>query len=136
MIRRHKRHKIDRYEKAYNSDGGTDIIMDKDVVFPPGEMTVVELTVPVNPPSGHLAIICPRSSYALQGIFIANCPIDAHYTGYVKAIVFNSGKNVVSCKKGERFCQFIVLKCIPNLYNAKCRKLGRRKTNGWGSSGK
>lgn len=126
---------INRFSKSYKHDGGTDIIADKDLVLPAGKMTVVQLNVNVNPPKNHLAIVCPRSSLALKGIFIANCPIDTDYTGYIKAIAFNAGDEDVLIQKGERFCQFIVLKCKPNVYRIKPKFRYKRNDRGWGSSG-
>lgn len=124
-----------RFSKGYRNDGGTDIVMDREFNFPPNAMTVVELNVPVNPPKGYLAIVCPRSSFAKKGLFIANCPIDAEYEGEIKAIVFNSSECEIHCDVGESFCQFVVLRCLPNLYHVKPKMRGRRKCNGWGSTG-
>lgn len=123
------------FSKSYEHDGGTDIILQENLILPAGKMTVVHLNVNVNPPKNHLAIVCPRSSFALQGIFIANCPIDTDYTGNIRAIVFNAGDKDVLVTKGERFCQFIVLKCKPNLYKIEPKFKTKRKNKGWGSSG-
>ena len=126
---------INRLFKSFKRDAGTDIYMDEDVLLKPG-MNVVELNLNICPPRNYCAIICPRSSFALKGIFIANCPVDTDYQGNVKAIVFNSSKQSILVQKGERFCQFIVLKCKPNLYKIRPLQKGRRKSHGWGSSGK
>lgn len=126
---------FERFFKTFKRDAGTDIIADKTIVLHSG-MNVIELNLNVCPPKNHCAIVVPRSSLALQGIFIANCPIDSDYKGRIKAIVFNSVNEDIVVRKGERFCQFVILKCIPNLYKIKPAKKGRRKYDGWGSSGK
>lgn len=123
------------FSKSYEHDGGTDIIMQETIILPAGKMTVVPLKVNVNPPKNHLAIVCPRSSFALKGIFIANCPIDTDYTGDIRAIVFNSSDKDVIVADGERFCQFIILKCKPNFYGVTPKFKTKRKNRGWGSSG-
>ena len=124
-----------KFFKSYKKDAGTDIVMSETVTLKAKEMTDVPLRVNVNPPRRHLAIVCPRSSYAMKGIFIANCPIDSGYTGNIRAIVYNSSNEDIVVHQGERFCQFIVLKCKPNILGIK-NNFNKRKNRGWGSTGK
>lgn len=122
-----------RFSKGYLRDAGVDIILDKDVIFEPFQITVVDLNVQLQIEGGEYAILCPRSSAAKQGLFIANCPIDPDYSGNVHAIVFNASKNRVKYKAGEAFCQYLVSVFIA--HNVKPRKTGMRSTSKFGETG-
>lgn len=122
--------------KGYETDAGIDIILDHDVYLGPCEHTTVDLGKIFVLKEGQCGIICPRSSAAKQGIFIATSPIDAHYDGNVHAMVFNSSFNSLHYKKGEAFCQLVVLQ-LANVDNANysVKKEGKRGSNGFGSTG-
>lgn len=123
-----------RFAKGYIRDAGVDILLDKDLVFEPFQITVVDLNVQLEVEAETLALIVPRSSAAKQGLFIATCPVDPDYNGNVHAIVFNASKNRVKYKQGESFCQYIMVPFV--LQRANCKKEGTRTTSKFGETGR
>lgn len=125
---------MSRFSKGYKEDAGVDIILDDDVVFPPGKITVLNLGIGITPKRNTMAIIAPRSSFAKKGLVICNCPIDANYSGNIHAIVYNGGDVPVECKKDHAFCQIMMIK-IRVIRSVEIRKKGKRKTDHFGSTG-
>ena len=122
-----------KFSKGYRDDAGVDIILDQDVVFPPGEITAFNLGIGITPKRNTMAVIAPRSSFAKKGLIICNCPIDANYQGDIHAIVYNGSDMPVECKKDHAFCQIMMIK-IRTIRNVEIRKKGKRKTGNFGST--
>ena len=123
-----------KFSKGYRDDAGVDIILDREVVFPPKQITAFNLGVGITPKRNRMAIIAPRSSYAKKGLLICNCPIDANYVGDIHAIVYNGSDQPIVCKENESFCQIMMIK-IQTIRNVEIRKSGKRKFGNFGSTG-
>lgn len=125
-----------RFEKGYIDDAGIDVILDRDVTFLPNSTTVIDLDVQYTPEEGQMGLIFPRTSAASKGINITMCPIDANYTGNVAAIVNNISNDIITYKKGQAFCQLVMVKIIPGTWGANVRKQGKRTDSRMGGTGK
>lgn len=125
-----------RLRKAYKNDAGTDILLDKPVSLLPKQFVWVDLHMSVLIKPGYFGLVQPRSSAAKRGLLIANCPIDADYTGSIHAMVFNASNETINYAEGESFCQIVVVKCKPNIFKVKPLKQGKRQDHKEGSSGK
>lgn len=125
---------MNRFSKGYKDDAGIDVIIDNDITFPPGKMTVFDVGVKITPKRNTMAVIAPRSSFARKGLIICNCPIDPNYTGHIHAMVYNGSDAAVECKKGHAFCQVMMIK-IRTIRNVEIRKAGKRKTGCFGFTG-
>lgn len=124
------------FKKGYKSDAGADVILEDDVVFLPGVTTTVNLKVQVTPKENEMGFLCARTSAAKQGLSVAMCPIDTDYSGDVMAIVHNVSNNIIVYKRGEAFCQVLMVPIhdIPVDYVVK--KEGRRTNGNCGSTGR
>ena len=128
---------VPKMMKGYEDDAGTDIMLDKDVVFLPHSTTKIDLNVVVTPNKGEMAVLCARTSAAALGLNVAMCPIDANFNGTVTAIVHNISNNVIHYSKGSSFCQWVGIK-LANIkvdYDVIVKKTGKRSSGKLGSTG-
>lgn len=120
----------------------------EDVVMEIGEFKLIPLGVAMQLPEGFEAIMAPRSStFKNYGIIMTNSIgiIDEtfcgdndqwHFPAYaLKANAFINGKPCVSIKKGERICQFRILKHQPSVEFQVVESLGNADRGGIGSTG-
>lgn len=124
---------IDRLSKGYESDAGVDIILDHDIDFLPHSTTEVSLNWNYNPKENETGILLLRSSAGRKGLSINTSPIDPGFEGNVTCIIQNNSDQIITYKKGEAFCQLVVLPFVT--INAPIRKDGQRGSNKYGSSG-
>ncbi len=85
--------------------------LDKPIVLPPGERTIIPTGVAMAIPVGYEGQVRPRSGLAIrQGITMLNSPgtIDADYRGEIGVIAINHGDEDVTFKHGDRIAQLIV----------------------------
>ena len=125
---------IVRLSKGYEADAGTDIILDEDVEFLPHSTTEVSLNWNYNPKEGETGLLLLRSSAGKKGLSINTSPIDPGFEGNTTAIIQNHSDEIITYKKGESFCQLVVLPFIK--IDAPVRKDGVRGSGKYGSSGK
>ena len=123
-----------RFKKGYADDAGIDVILDRDVVILPMSTIKVDLNVNVTPKAGEMGVLCARTSAAAKGLCVAMCPIDPNYTGNVTAIVHNVSNQILTYKKGEAFCQ-VVMMPINYSIDAEVKKPGKRSEGKLGSTG-
>lgn len=124
---------ISRLQKGYDADAGTDIILDHDVEFLPHSTTEVSLNWNYNPVEGQMGILLLRSSAGKKGLAINTSPIDPGFEGNTTAIIHNHSDEIIRYKRGESFCQLVVLPFVN--VDAPVRKEGTRGSGKYGSSG-
>lgn len=123
------------FMKGYENDAGVDILLKEDVIFMPMSSTSISLGVNITPKEGSMGLLCSRTSAANKGLIVAMCPIDPNYTGEVIAIVHNVSNNIITYKKGEAFCQVIIVPFDEQIPNVTIRKNGKRTDGKLGSTG-
>ncbi|MDI6602362.1 MAG: dUTP diphosphatase [Thermoanaerobacteraceae bacterium] len=101
----------------YASEGsaGMDIYayVEEEVMMKPGDIKLIPTGYAVKIPEGYEIQIRPRSGLALKhGITVLNSPgtIDYDYTGEIKIILINLGKNDYVIKKYDRVAQMLLNK--------------------------
>jgi dUTP pyrophosphatase len=98
-------------EYKFIGDSGCDLFSIEDVTLKPGDIKLVGTGIAVQLPEKAMeAQIRPRSGLAKDyGITVLNSPgtVDSIYTGEVKVILINLGKQTVTIKKGDRFAQMV-----------------------------
>ena len=123
--------------KGYMQDAGCDIILQRNAMFRPMCTQILELDLQVDIPEGFMGMLIARTSAAIKGLNVAMCPIDPHYNGKVNAIVHNISHDTIVYKKGESFCQLVI---IPMLVLTEppitIRKSGTRNDGKFGSTGR
>lgn len=100
---------VARFVKGYKADAGVDIILQEDAVFMPMSTVNYNLHINYTPKEGQMGFLCARTSAAAKGLTVATCPIDPNYTGEVMAIVHNISNDIIEYKKGQAFCQLVVV---------------------------
>ncbi|MDZ7765258.1 MAG: dUTP diphosphatase [Melioribacteraceae bacterium] len=110
------------------------------VTLAPGSIELLPTNLSVEIPTGYEIQIRPRSGLAAKhGIGILNSPgtIDSDYSGEVKVILFNFGKEPFTIERGERIAQMIISK----VYRAEIEESdsladSKRGAGGFGHTGK
>lgn len=100
---------LPRYEKA--GDSGLDLRSAEEVEIAPLSRAVVSTGLVVELPPGHEGQVRPRSGLAAKhGITVLNTPgtVDNCYRGEVKAILFNTSREIFRVEKGMRIAQLVV----------------------------
>lgn len=124
---------------AKPGDAGADLAARIDVELAPGERTLVPTGIAIALPVGYVALVTPRSGFALrQGGTLLNSPgvIDAGYRGEIGCIVHNAGDAPMSIRRGDRIAQLLVLP-IPTVQFVEVEALPgtQRADGGFGSTG-
>ncbi len=127
------------YKTALSS--GMDLMaqIQEPLTLRPGDRAAIDTGISISIPSNLEGQVRPRSGLSLkQGLTVLNAPgtIDADYTGVIRAILINSGKNNVVIEPLDRIAQLIIspVKRIrwELVYELEKTKRGSR---GFGSTG-
>lgn len=129
--------KFDNYktpDRAHYNDSGADCFAAKDITIPAGKVVKVPTGVGVKLPDGYDIIVHCKSGLSSKGIFAANAPVDAGYTGEIHAILYNTTDQDYEVKAGDKIGQFVVR---PVIYAEFVDHLDKdaRGSNGFGSTG-
>ncbi len=123
-------------EKQHADDAAFDIYSNEDVSLAPGDIKVVSTGIAFTVPVGTYGRIAPRSGLSTKGVFINAGVIDRNYTGEVKVILNNFGKDVVILPKGCRIAQLIIERISnPAIVEVDELDLTDRESGGFGSTG-
>lgn len=124
----------EKFVKGYEADAGVDIILQEDATFMPMSTVNYNLHINYTPKEGQMAFLCARTSAAAKGLTVATCPIDPNYTGDVMAIVHNISNDIIEYKKGQAFCQLVVVDIETITKDVKIKKPGKRTTSNLGGT--
>lgn len=131
---------IPRLKKIENGDW-IDLCAAEDVEIPPRSFKMIELGVAMKLPKGYEAHVVPRSSTFKNWHIIQTNHmgvIDNSYCGpndWWKFPAFNvAGSETTHIKKGERICQFRIMKTQPALFFYETALEGEDR-GGFGSTG-
>lgn len=81
------------------------------ITIPPNRTTLIRTGLSLLAPRGHAILICSRSGLASQSIFVANAPgvVDPDYTGEIKVLLFNGGREPYYVRNGDRIAQALIV---------------------------
>lgn len=105
----------------------------------PGITQTIPTGLAVRPPRGHCVLVCSRSGFAAQGVFVANAPgvVDPDYTGEIGVILINCGLRPFYIKHGERIAQLMVVPFVScDLEEVDSFPTTGRGERGFGSTGR
>lgn len=128
---------IPKYQ--HNGDAGFDFESSEDVIIAPNETKLIGTGLFMKIPFGFELQIRPRSGLSLKTkLRVANSPgtIDSTYTGEIKIIMDNIGKQNEFIKKGDRIAQG-VLSTVKQAIFVEVEELEKtdRGVGGFGSTG-
>ena len=130
--------------RAHYNDAGMDCYAMEDVTLPAmsyyldGKVTTHPVMIPlgfnIEVPDGYMAVIKPRSSFNVKGIYTGIGTCDSGYRGEYKAVLMNLTGEDIEIKAGDRICQIVI---EPVVIAHLTEDLGdQRNSGGFGSSGK
>ena len=92
---------------------GHDLYAHEDKIIPRQGQEIVNTGLAITVPQGTYGRIAPRSGLAVKHQIAVNAGvIDVDYTGEVKVVLLNLGKEDYQVKKGERIAQLITEKIV------------------------
>ena len=129
---------LERIEKISVGDW-IDLRAAKDIRMKAGEYAMIPLGVAMELPKGYEAIVAPRSStFRKHGILMANSLgiIDESYKGDEDEWNFLAyAVRETMVLRGDRICQFRIIKHQPKIEFVTVDRLGHRSRGGVGSTG-
>ena len=103
--------------RATDAAAGVDLYAHNGMLtLAPGAWAAIGSGIAIALPDGHVGLVCPRSGLASRhGLTVLNAPgvIDPDYTGEVKVLLINLGKDAVVIEKEMRIAQLLVVACAP-----------------------
>lgn len=129
--------KFDNYkapDRAHYNDSGADVFAAEDITIPAGKVIKVPTGVGLKLPDGFDVIVHCKSGLSSRGIFAANAPVDAGYTGQIHAILYNTTNEDFHFNAGDKIGQFVMR---PVIYAEFVDHLDKdaRGASGFGSTG-
>lgn len=122
-------------DRAHYNDSGADVFAARTVTIPAGKVAKIPTGIGIELPDGYDAVVHCKSGLSSNGIWAANAPIDAGYTGEIHAIVFNTNDYDVTINMGEKIGQLVIR---PVIYADFVESIDEesRGANGFGSTGR
>ena len=121
--------------KGSELSAGFDLYPMEKVEIAPSEQALVNTGLAIAVPYGCYGRIAPRSSLALKSLLVHGGVIDADYTGEVKIILQNLGKNKVTLTPKLACAQLILERnCQPKCTEKQKLAITTRGQNGFGST--
>lgn len=126
---------------ATPGSSGMDILacVEGEIIIQPKNRLIVSAGFGMAIPEGYEAQIRPRSGNAINmGLTVLNTPgtIDSDYRGEVKVILFNSGDEKITIKRGMKIAQMVIMPVIKAEWEIVSNlPKSERGEGGFGSSG-
>lgn len=116
---------------------GYDLYSNVDCIIEPNERELVGTGISTSFPDGVYGRVAPRSGLAVKkGINVGAGVIDPDYTGEIKVLLFNHGKDKFVIEKGDRIAQLVLEKCAtPEICELELLEETERGGGGFGSTG-
>lgn len=95
-------------KRAHEADAGLDLFSMEDGYVYTGEHALFDTGVHVAIPKGYVGLLTSKSGLMGKGI-TSRGTIDSGYTGSIKAILFNHGKEAYLVRKGDKITQLVVV---------------------------
>lgn len=122
-------------ERGHQTDAGLDLKSTETLWLHPGEHVAIDTGVRVAIPEGYVGLITSKSGLMKDGI-TSRGTIDSGYTGTIKAVLYNHGKEGKLIKAGMKITQLVLLPCvIPELEYVDSLEDTDRGERGFGSTG-
>ena len=122
--------------RGHPTDAGLDLYSPVDLWLHPGHHRVIDTGVHVEIPQGCVGLITSKSGLMKLGI-TSRGTIDCGYTGTIKAVLYNHGKEGIEIRRGHKITQLVVLPIvIPEIEVVDELQTTERGDAGFGSTGK
>jgi dUTP pyrophosphatase len=127
---------------AYPTDSGFDLFSTEEIEIESFGRSLIPTGLHIDIPDGYEVQVRSKSGLALkQGLMVLNSPgtVDQGYTGELQVILFNTTKNNVIIKKGQKIAQAVISPVVSGKW-IKLTKVDNinnkdRNEKGFGSTG-
>jgi dUTP pyrophosphatase len=129
-------------EYAYPTDSGFDLYSTEEITIESFGRALIPTGLHFDIPDGYEIQVRSKSGLALkQGLMVLNSPgtVDQGYTGEIKIILFNTSKDSIIIKKGQKVAQGVLAPVVSGkwleLIKVDNIEGKDRSDNGFGSTG-
>ena len=121
--------------RAHEFDAGLDLYAREDILLAPCSRVSHDTGVHVAIPQGFVGLITSKSGYMQKYGVTCRGTIDYGYTGSIKAVLFNHGRENVYIRKGQKITQLVIMPILlPELELVDSLEDTERGDGGFGSS--
>ena len=123
--------------RATDGSAGYDLFSCDPVTIEPGDLACVPTGIAIKVPFGTYGRIAPRSGITVKhNVHVGAGVIDADYTGEIRVVLCNNGKNPVTFQAFDRVAQLILEQIVISEVR-EVAELGEtaRGSGGFGSTG-
>ena len=97
--------------RATSGSAGYDLFSADAVILGPGHLVCVPTGIAIKVPPGTYGRIAPLSGISVKhNIHVGAGVIDSDYTGEIKVVLYNNGKDAVEFKAFDRIAQLVLEK--------------------------
>lgn len=124
--------------RANEYDAGFDLYSVENLIIAPQSRKTVKTGISLEMPKNMAGLVWPRSGLSVKsGIDVLAGVIDSGYRGEIMVCLYNTSKDVVEIKHGDRVAQ-IIFQEVPLVSLSLSNTLGssQRGDKGFGSTGK
>lgn len=123
--------------RATDGSAGYDLFSSDAVTIGPGDLVCVPTGIAIRVPPGTYGRIAPRSGVTVKhNVHVGAGVIDADYTGEIRVVLCNNGKNTVEFKAFDRIAQLVLEKIeIAEVIEVQELSQTDRGSGGFGSTG-
>jgi dUTP pyrophosphatase len=123
--------------RATDGSAGYDLFSSDAVTIGPGDLVCVPTGIAIRVPPGTYGRIAPRSGVTVKhNVHVGAGVIDADYTGEIKVVLCNNGRNPVDFKAFDRIAQLVLEKNeIAEVIEVQELSQTVRGSGGFGSTG-
>jgi dUTP pyrophosphatase len=129
-------------EYHYDTDSGFDLRSSTTLTLEPGDRALIPTGLRIDIPSRYEIQVRPKSGLTLKkGLTVLNTPgtVDQGYTGEIKVIVINLGKETQTISVGDKIAQAVLSPVIQG-GEIQLKRISKivdkdRNSNGFGSTG-
>ncbi len=126
--------------RAHDDDAGYDLHALHPARLEPGERAQIKTGIAIELPTGHAALVLPRSGLAARhGIALVNAPglVDAGYRGELQVLLLNTDRAAAfEILAGDRIAQLVIVAvAAPEVVEVDDLAATSRGDGGFGSTG-
>lgn len=123
--------------RAHQCDAGLDLYAAERKIIRANDWEVIETGVHIQIPQGFFGLLTSKSGLMGNHGLTSRGTIDSHYTGSIKAVLFNHSKKDYIVEKGDKVTQMVILKhWTPDLEVVDHLESTDRGDGGFGSTGR
>jgi dUTP pyrophosphatase len=125
--------------RAHPGDAGMDLYALEETVLAAGQGKLIKTGIAMAIATGHVGLICDRSSMGKRGIKVMGGVVDAGYRGEVMVALWNLSAEDLRITRGDRIAQMLLLPiatpAVVGLVEGEDLDSTSRGAGGFGSTG-